>query len=160
MLQDRGQLFSLDPDHPNVYAPGKRPFHTIIPAFALKDGQPWISFGLMGGSMQPQGHVQIMLNILDFGMNLQEAGDAARMNHQGGRTPTGRLDDEIENAGRLLLEPGVPQSTVDALEAMGHQPVYDTGGFSFGGYQAIMRLDNGVYVGATEMRKDGTVAGY
>ncbi len=160
MLQDRGQLFSLDPQHPNVYAPGKRPFHTIIPAFATRNGEPWMSFGLMGGSMQPQGHVQIMLNLLDFGMNLQEAGDAARMNHQGGRTPTGNLDDEIENTGRLLLEPGVPQATADALREMGHNPVYEDGGFAFGGYQAIMRLENGVYLGATEMRKDGTVAGY
>jgi gamma-glutamyltranspeptidase/glutathione hydrolase len=160
MLQDRGQLFSLDPDHPNVYAPGKRPFHTIIPAFAMKDGKPWISFGLMGGAMQPQGHVQIMLNVIDFGMNLQEAGDAARMNHSGGRQPTGRLGDTPEGPGRLSVEPGVPAETVEALRAMGHNVQVIDNGIIFGGYQAIMRRENGVYVGATEMRKDGTVAGY
>ncbi|NRA31640.1 MAG: gamma-glutamyltransferase, partial [Parvularculaceae bacterium] len=161
MLQDRGELFSLDPQHPNVYAPGKRPFHTIIPAFAMKDGKPWMSFGLMGGSMQPQGHVQIMINMLDFGMNIQEAGDAARMNHDGGsREPTGNLDDPINNVGTLNLEPGVPAATIEALRAMGHNPEVVTNGVMFGGYQAIMRLDNGVYAGATEMRKDGTVVGY
>ena len=160
MLQDRGQLFSLDPRHPNVYAPGKRPFHTIIPAFAMKNGKPWMSFGLMGGSMQPQGHVQIMVNILDFGMNVQEAGDAARFNHGGGRRPTGNLDDRPEGTGVISLEPGVPQATIEGLRARGHNPRVVGNGVPFGGYQAIMRLDNGVYAGATEMRKDGTVAGY
>jgi gamma-glutamyltranspeptidase/glutathione hydrolase len=159
MLQDRGQLFSLDPDHPNVYAPGKRPFHTIIPAFAMKDGRPWISFGLMGGAMQPQGHAQIMVNLLDFGMNLQEAGDAARFNHNGGARPTGRLN-EKRPYGVLSVEPGVPSETVEALLALGHNVEVSGSGILFGGYQAIMLMDNGVYVGATEMRKDGTVAGY
>ncbi|MEM1381628.1 MAG: gamma-glutamyltransferase family protein [Pseudomonadota bacterium] len=161
MLQDRGELFSLDPQHPNVYAPGKRPFHTIIPAFAMKDGKPWMSFGLMGGAMQPQGHVQIMVNLLDFGMNLQEAGDAARFNHDGGRKATDQLGADPEDpVGTLNLEPGVPEATIEALSAMGHNPRVVTNGVMFGGYQAIMRLENGTYVGATEMRKDGTVAGY
>jgi gamma-glutamyltranspeptidase/glutathione hydrolase len=159
MFQDRGQLFSLDPEHPNVYAPGKRPFHTIIPAFAMKDGRPWISFGLMGGAMQPQGHVQVMINILDFGMNLQEAGDAARFNHNGGARPVGMLS-EKRPYGVLSVEPGVPGKTVEALRALGHNVEVSDNGILFGGYQAIMRQENGVYVGATEMRKDGTVAGY
>src|SRR5690606_14778125 len=82
MLQDRGQLFALIEGHANVYAPGKRPFHTIIPAFVTKDDKPWLSFGVMGGSMQPQGHVQVLINLIDFGMDLQAAGDAARIRHE------------------------------------------------------------------------------
>lgn len=158
MLQDRGELFSLDPNHPNVYAPGKRPFHTIIPAFLTRDGKPWISFGLMGGGMQPQGHVQVVLNLVDFGMNLQEAGDAARFLHDGGASPSGG---DASRYGTLYVEPGVPATTVAALRALGHHVEVDGSGVPFGGYQAIARdPDSGVYSGATEMRKDGTVAAW
>ena len=156
MFQDRGELFSLDPSHPNAFAPGKRPFHTIIPAFVMKDGKPFMSFGLMGGSMQPQGHVQVLVNIIDYGMNLQEAGDAARFMHSGGRHPTGVHGDLL---GTLYLEPGVPEQTRDHLEALGHEVKVVDDGIMFGGYQAIMR-QGGTYIGATEMRKDGTVAAY
>lgn len=158
MLQNRGQLFSLDPDHANAYAPGKRPFHTIIPAFVMKGGSPFMSFGLMGGGMQPQGHVQILVNIIDFGMNLQEAGDAARFNHEGGRQPTGLHED---SQGTIYLEPGVSEQTIERLRAMGHKVEVVGDGVMFGGYQAIA-IDGkaGVYAGATEMRKDGTVVAY
>jgi len=157
MFQDRGELFSLDPAHPNAYAPGKRPFHTIIPAFVMKDGEPYMSFGLMGGGMQPQGHVQILVNIIDYGMNLQEAGDTARFMHEGGRQPTGINNKDL--AGKLFLEPGVPLLTREKLEAMGHKVEVIDNGVMFGGYQAIKR-EGDVYVGATEMRKDGTVTAY
>jgi gamma-glutamyltranspeptidase/glutathione hydrolase len=158
MFQDRGELFSLEQGHPNVYAPGKRPFHTIIPAFLMKDGEPVMSFGLMGGSMQPQGHVQILVNMLDFGMNVQEAGDAARFLHEGGREPTGVDGDPL---GTLYLEPGVPQATVDSLRALGHRVEIDSSGVRFGGYQAIqVDREKGSYAGATEMRKDGTVVAW
>lgn len=158
MLQDRGELFSLEPDHPNAYAPGKRPFHTIIPAFVTQDGKPMMSFGLMGGGMQPQGHVQVLLNLIDYGMNVQEAGDAARFLHDGGSSPNGGSPDAY---GTLYLEPGVPDSTVAALRALGHRVEVADTGVMFGGYQAI-RIDpqTGVYEGATEMRKDGTVAAW
>ncbi|EDM81954.1 gamma-glutamyltransferase [Plesiocystis pacifica SIR-1] len=156
MLQDRGQLFALEPGHANVYAPGKRPFHTIIPAFVTKDGEPWLSFGVMGGAMQPQGHVQVLINLIDFGMNLQEAGDAARVRHEGGRQPTGA---EGELLGRVHVESGIPAATVEGLRARGHVVVVKPGGF--GGYQAVMRdAERGTYVGATEMRKDGLALGY
>lgn len=158
MFQDRGELFSLDPSHPNAYAPGKRPFHTIIPAFLMKDGEPVMSFGLMGGSMQPQGHTQILVNMLDFGMNVQEAGDAARFLHDGGSEPTGVHGDPL---GTLYLEPGVADETVKRLEAMGHKVEIDASGVRFGGYQAIrVDKDKGSYAGATEMRKDGTVVAW
>jgi gamma-glutamyltranspeptidase/glutathione hydrolase len=158
MLQDRGELFSLDPGHPNAYAPGKRPFHTIIPAFLMKDGEPLMSFGLMGGAMQPQGHVQIVVNIVDYGMDIQQAGDAARFLHQGGRQPTGVHEDD---PGTLYLEPGVSEQTVEQLRSMGHRVEIDATGVRFGGYQAIaVDPDTGVYAGATEMRKDGTVAAW
>ena len=159
MLQDRGELFSLDPNHANVYAPGKRPFHTIIPAFIMRDKMPLMSFGLMGGSMQPQGHVQILINMIDYGMNPQEAGDAARMNHTGGRQPTGNGEDNL--LGTLHMEPGVSAGTVTALEKMGHRVEIVRDGVMFGGYQAIYRNpETGVYIGATEMRKDGLAIGY
>ncbi|MEO1042372.1 MAG: gamma-glutamyltransferase [Pseudomonadota bacterium] len=162
MLQDRGELFSLDPHHPNAYEPGKRPFHTIIPAFLMRDGRPLMSFGLMGGGMQPQGHVQVLVNIVDYGMNIQEAGDAARFNHDGGRQPTDDLnEDGIDTLGTLFLEPGVSAATIEKLSDMGHAVEVVDNGVMFGGYQAIMRdPETGVYAGATEMRKDGTVAGY
>ncbi len=162
MLQDRGELYSLDPAHPNAYAPGKRPFQTIIPAFMMRDGKPWISFGLMGGGMQPQGHVQVMINLVDYGMNLQEAGDAARLSHDGGRQPTDDLAGTgADLLGVLSVEPGISSDTVAALGAMGHKVKVDGTGVIFGGYQAIMRdPETGVYSGATEMRKDGLAIGY
>lgn len=158
MFQDRGELFSLDEGHPNLYAPGKRPFHTIIPAFLMKDGEPVMSFGLMGGGMQPQGHVQILVNMIDFGMNIQQAGDAARFMHEGGRQSTGVTESLL---GTLYLEPGVPGQTVEKLRAMGHKVEVVDNGVMFGGYQAIaIDHEKGSYSGATEMRKDGTVAAY
>ncbi|MFZ5618612.1 MAG: gamma-glutamyltransferase [Pseudomonadota bacterium] len=158
MFQDRGELFNLNPDHPNAYAPGKRPFHTIIPAFVMKDGKPYMSFGLMGGGMQPQGHVQIVVNLIDYGMNLQEAGDAARFHHDGGSQSTGI---DLDPIGKLELEPGVPAETVEKLKATGHKIEIVDNGIVFGGYQAILRdPETGIYAGATEMRKDGTVTGY
>jgi gamma-glutamyltranspeptidase/glutathione hydrolase len=123
----------------------------------MKDGKPWMSFGLMGGSMQPQGHVQVLVNMIDYGMNVQEAGDAARFNHAGGRDPTGIHGDP---RGTVAVEPGVPASTIERLEAMGHRVEVIDDGVRFGGYQAIRRLRNGIYAGATEMRKDGTVTAY
>ncbi len=162
MLQDRGELFSLDPEHPNAYEPNKRPFHTIIPAFVKKDGKPFMTLGLMGGGMQPQGHVQVLINIVDFGMNLQEAGDAARLNHDGGRQPTEPLSGPAQDPlGTLFVEPGIPAATVEALRAMGHKVEVVSNGIMFGGYQAIARDPaTGVLTGATEMRKDGQASGY
>ena len=156
MLQDRGELFSLDENHFNVYAPKKRPFHTIIPAFITKDGNPLISFGLMGGAMQPQGHAQIVINIIDFDMNLQEAGDAPRIRHQSNQQPTGG---EMTDGGELALEKGFDYKQIRELMKKGHSVIYDLG--SFGGYQAIM-IDyiNKVYFGASESRKDGSAIGY
>lgn len=156
ILQDRGELFSLDADHANAYEPGKRPFHTIIPAFAFKDGKPWLSFGLMGGGMQPQGHAQIIINMVDFGMNLQAAGDAARIRHDGSSQPTGSV---MTDGGTVHVESGIGQTTRDALEALGHKVNVSGGGY--GGYQAIMiDHEEGVYYGASESRKDGHAAGY
>ena len=156
VFQDRGELFHLKLGHANVYAPGKRPFHTIIPAFAMKDGKPWLAFGVMGGAMQPQGHVQIIVNMVDFGMNLQEAGDAARWQHFGSSEPTGGT---MTDGGYLELESGIPWETVRGLRFLGHQVRYGLGGF--GGYQAVMRdPETGVYYGASESRKDGQAAGY
>jgi len=155
MFQDRGELFSLSEDAANVYAPGKRPFQTIIPAFITKDGKPFLSFGLMGGDMQPQGHVQIITNIIDFGMNVQEAGDAARWRHYGSAEPTG---EPASGVGRVEMESGFAPEVKAELEKRGYEVVPGTG--AFGGYQAIMRAANGVYWGASEMRKDGQVIGY
>lgn len=156
VLQDRGELFSLEEGHPNVYEPGKRPFHTIIPAFITKDGQPWISFGVMGGSMQPQGHAQIVVNLIDFGMNLQEAGDAPRVRHGGSAEPTGG---QMTDGGTVFLESGFPEETIRSLEQKGHRIRYSDG--NFGGYQAILWDGvNKVYFGASESRKDGQAAGY
>ncbi len=156
-LQNRGALFSLEEDHLNRLEPHKRPFHTIIPAFATKEGKPWLCFGVMGGDMQPQGHVQVLINMIDFGMNVQEAGDAARIRHFGSQTPTSVPMDA--DGGLVHVESGVPQATVDALEAKGHRVKRAVG--SFGGYQAIM-IDpaHGTLHGATEPRKDGAAVGY
>jgi len=156
MLQDRGALFTMEKGHPNVYEPGKRPFHTIIPAFVTKDGEPYMSFGLMGGPMQPQGHAQIITNMIDFGMNVQEAGDAARYQHLGSSQPTGTT---MTDGGILTVESGVHGDVQRELVSRGH--TVQPGNCCFGGYQAILwDAENKVYHGATEMRKDGTVAGY
>lgn len=159
VFQDRGQLFSMDKGHANVYAPGKRPFHTIIPAFIMKDGEPFVSFGLMGGAMQPQGHVQIVTNLIDFGMNLQAAGDAIRWQHFGSSEPTEANKGHAEGTGVLTIESGVPYKTLRDLMSRGHKIEFSRGGY--GGYQAI-RVDrkNHVYYGASESRKDGQAAGY
>jgi gamma-glutamyltranspeptidase/glutathione hydrolase len=154
MLQDRGEMFSLDPNHKNSLAGGKRPFHTIIPAFITKDEEPLISFGLMGGAMQPQGHAQIVINLIDFNMNLQEAGDAPRIRHIGSSQPTGEI---MVDGGYLSLESSFSDQTRQTLIKMGHKLKYDKGGF--GGYQAIM-LKDGVYYGASESRKDGQASGF
>ncbi|CUS57567.1 MAG: gamma-glutamyltransferase family protein [Hyphomonas sp.] len=178
MFQDRGQLFSLDPAHPNVFEPGKRPFHTIIPAFAFKKDmpgcqvravpieqacpfEPWLSFGLMGGGMQPQGHVQVILNLVDFDMGLQEAGDAARWEHVGGCEPTDDLDGDAceTDMGVVHLESGIPPETRAELEARGH--AVECCKANAGGYQAIMRdFESGTWIAATEMRKDGSADGH
>ncbi len=156
MLQDRGEMFSLEDGHANIYAPGKRPFHTIIPAFITKDGNPFMSFGVMGGGMQPQGHAQIVVNLIDFGMNVQEAGDAPRLYHEG--------DDEFNtekmtDGGLLHLESGFSYDVIRELRMRGHQIGYSIGGY--GGYQAIMwDQERKVYLGASESRKDGQAAGY
>ena len=154
MLHDRGMMFSLDPEHNNSLIGGKRPFHTIIPAFVTHDGDPFISFGVMGGAMQPQGHAQIIINLIDFGMNLQEAGDAPRIRHSGSSQPTGEV---MTKGGYLSLESGFSQKTRDGLEILGHKIQDEIGGY--GGYQAIMKK-NDVYLGASESRKDGQASGY
>lgn len=156
VLQDRGEMFIIDPNHMNRYEPHKRPFHTIIPAFITKDGKPFISFGLMGGSMQPQGHVQIVVNLVDFGMNIQEAGDAPRICHEGSSEPTGEV---MTDGGIVYLESGIPYETIRALLGKGHVIQYING--IYGGYQAIKWDEkNKVYYGASESRKDGQAAGY
>jgi gamma-glutamyltranspeptidase/glutathione hydrolase len=155
-FQNRGELFTLEPGHPNVYAPGKRPFHTIIPGFVLLRGGPWLAFGVMGGDMQPQGHVQILTNIIDFDMNLQEAGDAPRWYHEGSSEPTGGV---MTEGGYVNLESEFPYETVRGLIARGHRVRSAFG--VYGGYQAILRdPETGVYYGASESRKDGAAAGY
>ncbi|MBL8764631.1 MAG: gamma-glutamyltransferase [Phycisphaerae bacterium] len=159
MLQDRGEQFALTPGHPNALAPGKRPFHTIIPAFITRNGTPWMSFGVMGGAMQPQGHAQIVINLIDFGMTLQQAGDAPRIHHDGSTEPQGMVA-PMSDGGVLNLEPGFPESTRRELERRGHR-LKPAATAVFGGYQAITRDPaTGVYCGASESRKDGHAAGY
>jgi gamma-glutamyltranspeptidase/glutathione hydrolase len=156
VLQNRGEGFTLQPDRFNTYEAGKRPFHTIIPGFITKDGEPFMSFGVMGGDMQPQGHAQIVVNMIDFGMNLQEAGDAPRIYHTGSSEPTGQ---EMTNGGVVMLESGFPYETIRELMQKGHRMQWTVG--PFGGYQAIMwDKVNEVYYGASESRKDGQAAGY
>ena len=163
ILQDRGEMFVLkgcegSAPHPNCYAPGKRPFQTIIPAFITKGGKPYVSFGVMGGAMQPQGHVQIVMNLVDFGMNLQEAGDAPRIQHENDTEPTGQ-NTPMRDGGVVQLESGFPYETVRALMDKGHRVEWALG--PYGGYQAILRdPETGVYYGASEGRKDGQAAGY
>jgi gamma-glutamyltranspeptidase/glutathione hydrolase len=156
VLQNRGALFALDDTHPNRLEPHKRPFHTIIPAFVTKDGQPWFSFGVMGGDFQPQGHVQILVNLIDFGMNVQAAGDAARVAHAGSATPTGL---PAKGAGTVTVESGISDEVIAQLRAKGHEVERARGGY--GGYQGILiDWENGVLHGATESRKDGAAVGY
>jgi gamma-glutamyltranspeptidase/glutathione hydrolase len=155
-LQDRGELFDPTPGRANSYQPGKRPFHTIIPGFITKDGKPFLSFGVMGGATQPQGHAQIVMNMIDFGMNCQEAGDAPRVVHEGSSEPTG---ERMEDGGRVSLESGFAPQTIRDLMARGHALGYDLG--NFGGYQAIQYdAQRDIYLGASESRKDGQAAGY
>ena len=155
-FQDRGEMFSMEPGHPNVYAPGKRPLHTIIPAFIMKDNRPFMSFGVMGGAMQPQGHVQIIVNLIDFGLRVQEAGDAARWQHEGS---TDYNLPKMTTGGWVNLESGIPWATVAELKRRGHDIRADLGGY--GGYQAILwDATNKVYHGASESRKDGCAIGY
>ncbi len=156
-LQDRGEAFDLTPGRPNTYAPHKRPFHTIIPAFVTRDGEPLMAFGLMGGDMQPQGHVQILVNLLDHGMSLQAAGDAPRIYHTGSSDPNGH---EMKDGGTVYLEPGFSTESVAALEGRGHR-ILTRRSSAYGGYQAVMwDRTNRVWIGASESRKDGQAAGY
>ena len=157
MLQDRGELYSLEEGQNNTYAPHKRPFHTIIPAFMTKNGKPYMSFGVMGGSFQPLGHTEIVMNMIDFGMNGQEAGDAPRIDHQGSSEPTG---EKMEGVGLITLESGYPFETIRGLMQMGHKVGFAPPG-SYGGYQSIrFDFDKKIYFGASESRKDGQSAGY
>ncbi len=157
MFQDRGAQFALDPKHANSWQPGKRPFHTIIPAFLTKDSKPLMAFGLMGGAMQPQGHAQIVVNMIDFGMTVQAAGDVARFHHDGSTDPEGGKP--MTTGGVLEIESGVSTSIAAELRRRGHVVKYAVG--PFGGYQAIWRdPETGVYWGASEFRKDGQAAGY
>ena len=167
MFQDRGQLFTLEPGHANVYAPGKRPFQTIIPGFVMKDNKPWLAFGVMGGGMQPQGQAQVLSNMIDFGLGVQEAGDAARWQHEGNNDPTGSILTEggaaanPNTSGFVTLESGVPFEVARGLQLKGHDLRSGLGGY--GGYQAIqVQTHDGqrVYAGASESRKDGQAAGY
>jgi gamma-glutamyltranspeptidase/glutathione hydrolase len=158
ILQDRGELFVLKEGHANSFEPGKRPFHTIIPAFITKDGQPWLSFGVMGGDMQPQGHAEIVMNLIDFHMNLQEAGDAPRIQHEGSTSPEGQAE-TMTDGGFIDLESGFSYDTVRGLMQKGHSVRFANG--PYGGYQAIgWDAKNRVYIGASEGRKDGQAAGY
>jgi gamma-glutamyltranspeptidase/glutathione hydrolase len=155
-LQDRGALFNLDPTHPNALESGKRPFHTIIPAMVTREGRPIFAFGVMGGAMQPQGHVQVLCNIIDFGMNIQEAGDAPRFRHMGSSQPTGEI---MKNGGRVAIEDGFDPEVIRALVAKGHRVVKMSGGF--GGYQGVWwDHERDVLIGASESRKDGCAMGY
>ena len=156
VLQNRGALFTLEEGHLNVYEPRKRPFHTIIPAMLTKDGEPYFCFGVMGGDMQPQGHAQVAMNLIDFNMNVQAAGDAARVRHLGSAQPTGVA---AQGSGTVQVESGISDETVQALRAKGHEVVRAKG--AFGGYQGILiDHENGVLHGATEARKDGAAVGY
>jgi gamma-glutamyltranspeptidase / glutathione hydrolase len=157
-LQNRGSQFALDPKHANVYAPRKRPFHTIIPGFAIRDGEALLAFGVMGAAMQPQGQVQVLSNFVDFGMGLQAAGDAPRVRHEGSTEPTGAPP--LAGGGTVHLESGFDAAAIDGLRARGHRIEAAGHAGAFGGYQAICRdLRTGVYRGASESRKDGHAAG-
>jgi len=155
-LQNRGALFSLDPRHPNRLEPHKRPFHTIIPGFVTQDGRPVFSFGVMGGDQQPQGQVQVLVNLIDFGMDAQQAGDALRFSHDGSSTPTGGC---MRDGGIVYLEPGIPEAVAEGLRKKGHRVEYREGGY--GGYQGIwIDPDTNMLYGGSEPRKDGCAIGY
>ncbi|QDU00242.1 gamma-glutamyltransferase [Gimesia aquarii] len=155
-MQNRGSLFALDKHHLNRLEPNKRPFHTIIPAMVTQDGRPWFCFGVMGGDMQPQGHVQVLVNLIDFKMNVQAAGDTARVRHFGDATPTGELP---QGVGTVVVESGISDMTIKALQDKGHHVLRSKG--EFGGYQGILiDWEAGVLKGATESRKDGVAVGY
>jgi gamma-glutamyltranspeptidase/glutathione hydrolase len=156
-LHDRGEAFDLTPGRPNSYAPHKRPFHTIIPAFVTRAGEPVMAFGVMGGDMQPQGHVQVFVNWIDFGMNLQEAGDAPRIYHTRSSDPDGT---EMTDGGTVNLEAGFPSESIRDLQKLGHK--FGAASIpAFGGYQAILwDKTQRVWIGASESRKDGMAAGY
>ncbi len=155
-FQTRGSAFALDSDHANVYEPGKRPFHTIIPAFLTMDNHPLCAFGVMGGDTQPQAHAQIVMNLVDYGMNLQEAGDAPRIVHSGDSDPNGRI---MVDGGTVGLETGFSEKTWKELKSRGHK--VEPGNGQFGGYQAIWKdPETGVYTGASESRKDGQAVGW
>jgi gamma-glutamyltranspeptidase/glutathione hydrolase len=161
MFQDRGELFSLQDGHPNIYAPGKRPFQTIIPGFAAKDGVPWLAFGVMGGDMQPQGQTQIILNRVDFGLDVQAAGDSPRWHHEGSSQSMGEDIGGLGPRGILRLEAGVPVETREALIDLGWPMGASDGGF--GRYECIenRRQDaDRVYAAASEMRADGVALAY
>ncbi|MBX3443712.1 MAG: gamma-glutamyltransferase [Planctomyces sp.] len=156
-LQNRGAQFSLDPNHANRLEPGKRPFHTIIPGMAFRENQPWLVFGVMGGDMQPQGHVQVLVNMIDFGMNVQQAGDAARINHLGSASPNG--EPMASGGGKVAYEAGISAEVLRKLTERGHQTTRSPG--NFGGYQAIViDRDQGVLRGGSDPRKDGAAVGY
>jgi gamma-glutamyltranspeptidase/glutathione hydrolase len=156
VIQNRGSLFALDPRHLNRLEPRKRPFHTIIPGFITKDGKSWLCFGLMGGDMQAQGHVQVICNLIDFGMDVQEAGDAPRFRHFGSSEPTGQ---PAQGGGSVALESGIPPDVRRQLKAKGHRLAAAPG--TFGGYQAIrIDLERGVLIGGSDPRKDGAAMGY
>jgi gamma-glutamyltranspeptidase/glutathione hydrolase len=158
-LQNRGSQFALEADHPNAFEPGKRPFHTIIPAFAARDGGALMSFGVMGAAMQPQGQVQVFTNMVDFGLNVQAAGDALRVRHEGSTEPTG--EPQQPGGGEVYLEPGFADAAIEGLRERGHRVAIERAAAPFGGYQAILRdLQRNVYCGASESRKDGHAAGY
>jgi gamma-glutamyltranspeptidase/glutathione hydrolase len=157
VLQNRGAMFNLDPEHPNALQPHKRPFHTIIPAFVTRQGKPWLSFGVMGGAMQPQGHVQVLVNVIDFGMDIQEAGDAPRVRHMGSSQPWG---EKMERGGLVAYELGIDPATIRDLEQMGHRTHAQGTRQFFGGYQAVMRDSRGNYHGASDSRRAGCAFGY
>jgi gamma-glutamyltranspeptidase/glutathione hydrolase len=158
MLQNRGAMFTFEDGHANRYAPGKRPMHTIIPGFVTREGQPWLSFGVMGGAMQAQGQVQILSNLIDFSMGVQEAGDAARWQHYGSGTAD---DPALPAGGEVTLESGVARGVVDDLRGRGHTIAPSRPLSGYGGYQAILRDPaTHAFHAATEMRFDGAAAGY
>ena len=156
-LHDRGEAFDLAPGRPNSYAPHKRPFHTIIPAFVTHEGKPLMAFGVMGGDMQPQGHVQVLVNWIDHGMDLQEAGDAPRIYHTGSSETDGTV---MTDGGTVNLEAGFAPESIRDLQKLGHKLGAASIG-AYGGYQAVMwDRTNRVWIGASESRKDGMAAGY
>jgi len=161
MFQDRGELFSLQEGHPNIYAPGKRPFQTIIPGFAAKDGVPWLAFGVMGGDMQPQGQTQIVVNRVDYGLDVQAAGDSPRWHHEGSSQTMGEDPPNLTPRGILRLEAGIPADTRKALVELGWPMGESDGGF--GRYECVENRKEGddrVYAAASEMRADGVALAY